>query len=65
MTTQEPTREHQSMWTPQMIATLAAEYSAAREAGTLSALATKLGVNVYQLYGKAHRLQLTRTIRRR
>jgi hypothetical protein len=61
----EPTHEHKGHWTPEMIATLAAEYAPARAAGKLRELADKLGVDLYQLYGKAHRLQLARTIRRR
>jgi hypothetical protein len=61
----EPTHEHKGMWTAEMITTLVAEYDSAREAGTLHELANKLGVDLYQLYGKAHRLQLARAIRRR
>jgi hypothetical protein len=44
---------------------LKAEYAEARTAGTLPALAAALGVDLYQLYGQAHRLGLSREIRRR
>lgn len=57
--------KHIGTWTAPMLATLTAEYAGAREAGTLRALADKLGVDLYQLYGKAHRLQLAREIRKR
>ena len=57
--------EQRRTWTAPMLAPLTAEYAGAREAGTLRALADKLGVDLYQLYGKAHRLQLAREIRKR
>lgn len=62
----EPTSEHKGTWTPEMKARLRAEYHEARaKEGGLQALADSLGVDLYQLYGKAHRMGLSRTIRRR
>jgi hypothetical protein len=52
-------------WTPEMKATLTSRYAAARDSGTLRALADELGVGLYQLYAQAHRLGLSREIRRR
>lgn len=46
-------------------ATLAREYAAARAAGKLRDLASKLGLAMDELYNKAHRLGLARQIRRR
>lgn len=65
VSTLEAPAERRSTWTPAMLTTLCAEYAAARAAGMLRELADKLGVDLYQLYGKAHRLQLAREIRRR
>lgn len=48
-----------------MKATLTAKYAAARDARTLQALADELHVGLYQLYAQAHRLGLSRQIRRR
>jgi hypothetical protein len=61
----EPTHEHRGVWTPEMRETLRAEYVDARANGTLAELALRLGVDLYQLYGQAHRLGLSRMIRRR
>lgn len=63
--THEPTQEHKGTWTPEMKARLRAEYPQARESGQLRELAERLGVDLYQLYGQAHRLGLSRQIRRR
>lgn len=63
--TPEPTHEHKGTWTPEMKAALRAEYSQARDAGQLRELADRLGVDLYQLYGQAHRLGLSREIRKR
>lgn len=52
-------------WTDEMIATLDREYHAAREHGTLRELAEKIGVDLYDLYNKAHRRGLSKQIRRR
>ena len=61
----EPTHRHVGTWTDDMRATLRAEYATARQDGTLRALAERLGVDLYQLYSQAHRLGLSREIRRR
>jgi hypothetical protein len=61
----EPTHLHRGTWTQEMRTRLRAEYAAAREGGTLRELAAKLGVDLYQLYSQAHRLGLSREIRRR
>jgi len=61
----EPTQEHKGTWTPEMKAQLRAEYADAREKNQLRELADRLGVDLYQLYGQAHRLGLSRQIRRR
>jgi hypothetical protein len=61
----EPTHEHRGTWTPEMRNTLRTEYAVAREDGKLRELAERLGVDLYQLYSQAHRLGLSREIRRR
>lgn len=61
----EPTHEHKGVWTPEMKERLRAEYAQARESDQLRDLAARLGVDLYQLYGQAHRLGLSRQIRRR
>lgn len=61
----EPTHLHRGTWTDDMRATLRAEYGEARAAGKLRELAERLGVDLYQLYSQAHRLGLSREIRRR
>lgn len=61
----EPTENHRGKWTTEMCAQLRAQYVNARDAGTLHALAESLGVDLYQLYGKAHRMGLSREIRKR
>jgi hypothetical protein len=62
---QEPTHEHKGVWTPDMKTALRQCYAQAREERTLATLATTLGVDLYQLYGQAHRMGLSRGIRRR
>lgn len=52
-------------WTPEMKTTLTEKYAIAREARALQSLADELKVGLYQLYAQAHRLGLSRTIRRR
>lgn len=61
----EPTDNHRGRWTADMCERLRKDYVTARDAGTLHALAEALGVDLYQLYGKAHRMGLSREIRRR
>lgn len=61
----EPTHAHKGVWTPEMRNTLRAEYVDARATGRLHELAGRLGVDLYQLYGQAHRLGLSRAIRKR
>jgi len=61
----EPTHEHKGTWTAEMKDLLRANYARAREDGSLRALATELGVDLYQLYSQAHRLGLSHEIRRR
>jgi hypothetical protein len=63
--TLEPTHRHTGTWTEDMKQTLRTEYAGARQGGTLRALAERLGVDLYQLYSQAHRLGLSREIRRR
>lgn len=53
------------VWTEAMKNTLRDKYSAAREASRLRELADDLGVGLYQLYSMAHRMGLSREIRRR
>jgi hypothetical protein len=48
-----------------MTAKLREKYIAARDGRTLQSLADELGVGLYQLYAKAHRMGLSRQIRRR
>ena len=52
-------------WTEEMLQALDRKYPAAREAGTLRELAEELGVDLYDLYNKAHRRGLSKQIRRR
>lgn len=52
-------------WTPQMKQRLVDDYATARAAGMLRELAISLGVDLYELYNKAHRLGLSKQIRRR
>jgi len=52
-------------WTDEMTAKLREKYIAARDGRTLQSLADELGVGLYQLYAKAHRMGLSRQIRRR
>jgi hypothetical protein len=52
-------------WTSEMKAILTEKYSSARDSGTLRDLADELGVGLYQLYAQAHRLGLSRHVRRR
>jgi hypothetical protein len=53
------------VWTEAMKNTLRDRYGAAREASKLRELAADLGVGLYQLYSMAHKLGLSREIRRR
>ena len=53
------------VWTPEMRERLRQEYVPMKDANRLPELANALGVDLYQLYGQAHRLGLTREIRRR
>ena len=53
------------VWTEAMKNTLRNKYQSAREHGQLRELATELGVGLYQLYAQAHRLGVSREIRRR
>lgn len=53
------------MWTEAMKNTLRDKYSRARESGQLRELALELHVGLYQLYSMAHKLGLSREIRRR
>jgi hypothetical protein len=53
------------VWTEAMKNTLRNRYGQARELRQLRALANELGVGLYQLYSMAHRLGLSREIRRR
>lgn len=61
----EQTHEHTGTWTPEMRRKLSEQYVQARADGKLRALAAELGVDLYQLYSQAHRLGLSREIRRR
>ncbi len=62
---QGPAGHPPGTWTPEMKAKLTEKYAAARDNRTLSDLADELGVGVYQLYTQAHKLGLSRPIRRR
>lgn len=61
----EPTERHIGVWTPVKRQMLIERYATARADGKLPELAAELGVDLYQLYGQAHRLGLSRPIRRR
>jgi hypothetical protein len=52
-------------WTREMRELLLTQYAAARAANQLRELAARIGVDLYQLYGQAHRMGLSREIRRR
>lgn len=60
-----PVQPGVGVWTEAMKDTLRKRYGTARELGTLKDLAADLGVGLYQLYSMAHRLGLSREIRRR
>jgi hypothetical protein len=62
-----PVQQHpyKCTWTDDMKDTLRRSYVASREVGMLPELAQRLGVHLYQLYGQAHRLGLSREIRKR
>jgi hypothetical protein len=53
------------VWTEAMKNTLRDRYGSSRELGQLRTLADELGVGLYQLYSMAHKLGLSREIRRR
>ena len=53
------------VWTEAMKTTLRDRYGSSRELGQLRTLADELGVGLYQLYSMAHKLGLSREIRRR
>lgn len=60
-----PVQSGVGVWTEAMKATLRDKYPGARDAGQLRELARDMGVGLYQLYSMAHRLGLSREIRRR
>lgn len=62
---EEPAPAKRKTWSDEMVETLKQEYPRAREEGQLRQLAERLGVELYDVYNKAHRLGLSRVIRRR
>jgi hypothetical protein len=53
------------IWSLEMTDQLKREYATARAEGKLRELADRLGVQLYDVYNKAHRLGLSRAIRKR
>jgi hypothetical protein len=66
MTAFEVFQQQPGVWSEAMKNTLRNKYAGARQyRGGLRQLADELGVGLYQLYSMAHRLGLSREIRRR